>query len=159
MFENAISSVSLSSTTATRSSESSYNLGASTAFKAASGAFARFLNDSMIENGSNTSEVAAKKNGKGKGAASTMSWFEAIAGVLGKQLGERVMKLMDARNRMEKNFEASTEPDKDPEGAKEYMKAQTDFQVQSQMFGMDSQVAATSIKSIGEGLSSVARKQ
>ena len=158
MIENAISSVNLSSTTATRSSESSYNLGASTAFKAASGAFARFLNDSMIENGSNTSEVAAKK-GKGKGGASTMSWFEAIAGVLGKQLGERVMKLMGARNRMEENFKASTEPDKNPEGAKEYMKAQTDFQVQSQMFGMDSQVAATSIKSIGEGLASVARKQ
>ena len=39
------------------------------------------------------------------------------------------------------------------------MKAQTDFQVQSQMFGMDSQMAATSIKAIGEGLASVARKQ
>ncbi len=155
MFENAISSVNVSFNSATRSSQSSYNLGATTAFKAASGAFARFLNDQMIENGSNTSEAAAKKKGKG----ATMSWFEAIAGVLGKQLGDRVMKLMDARNRMEENFKASTEPDKNPEGAKEYMKAQTDFQVQSQMFGMDSQVAATSIKSIGEGLASVARKQ
>lgn len=157
MFQNAISSiVNVSINGAGKLSTSSFDLGFKTAFKAASDAFAKFLNDQMVENGDNTGD--AKKKAKG-GSAGAASWFEAIAGVLGKQLGERVMKLMDARDRMEKNFEASTEPEKNKEGAKEYMKAQTDFQVQSQMFGMDSQMAATSIKAIGEGLASVARKQ
>src|SRR5690606_7766137 len=75
------------------------------------------------------------------------SWFDALARALGGMLGDRVMALVDAKNRMVDNYSADAD-----QQSKEYMEAMTDFQVQSQLFGMESQMASTAIKSIGEGL-------
>lgn len=82
------------------------------------------------------------------------SWMEALAAALGGILGDRVMALVDAKNRMTENYSSSAK-----QQSKEYMEAMTDFQVQSQLFGMESQAVSTAIKSIGEGLTQIARKQ
>ncbi|NLB58198.1 MAG: hypothetical protein GX805_06980 [Gammaproteobacteria bacterium] len=92
------------------------------------------------------------KSGVAKGTGG--SWFEVLAQALGGMLGDRVMALVDAKNRMVENYSDSAD-----QQSKEYMEAMTDFQVQSQLFGMESQMSSTAIKSIGEGLISIARKQ
>ena len=92
------------------------------------------------------------KSGVKKGVGG--SWFEALAAALGGILGERVMALVDAKNRMTENYSSDAK-----QQSKEYMEAMTDFQVQSQLFGMESQAVSTAIKSIGEGLTQIARKQ
>lgn len=91
------------------------------------------------------------KSGVKKGTGG--SWFEALAAAMGGILGDRVMALVDAKNRMTDTYSSSAK-----QQSKEYMEAMTDFQVQSQLFGMESQAVSTAIKSIGEGLQSVVKQ-
>ena len=100
-------------------------------------------------------DVSGKEGGQGKGG----SWFEALAAALGGILGARVDKLMTDMNTMHDSYKETLDPTSGEQQSKAYMDAMTDFQVQSQMFGMESQAASTAIKSIGDGLSSLARKQ
>ncbi|MEW8256182.1 MAG: hypothetical protein AB2747_17630 [Candidatus Thiodiazotropha taylori] len=55
----------------------------------------------------------------------------------------------------------STNGDADPNSASrgDFMKAQSEFQANFQMFNMMANMTATSLKSLGEGLTSIARKQ
>lgn len=87
------------------------------------------------------------------------SWFEALGAALGGILGDRVMALIDAKNRMVDNYKESLNVKKGEQQSRAYMQAMTDFQVQSQLFGMESQIASTAIKAIGEGLTQIGRKQ
>jgi hypothetical protein len=105
-------------------------------------------------------DVSGTTSGKAKGKGG--SWFEALAAALGGMLGQRVGKLLDDMQTMKDNYAATLA--KDPTAAQkdqasQYMAAMTDFQVQSQIFGMESQTSATAIKSIGDGLTDIARKQ
>jgi|GEM_PF-1093489 hypothetical protein len=81
----------------------------------------------------------AVQNGGGKGK---MSWLRALAEGLGKLLNESAKDMQDKAAKITKD---------DP-------KTSTDFQVASQEFNMLMQTATTAIKSIGEGLSTAARK-
>lgn len=96
--------------------------------------------------------VSGAKGGKGG------SWFEALAGALGDILGNRVNAMLDAKNRMVENYKETLDPKSGEQQSKEYMKAMTDFQVQSQIFGMESNAVKTAIDSIGKGLQEIARK-
>lgn len=82
-------------------------------------------------------------------SSGSKSWLVAIAQALGTMLGEKAetMKgLVDKMNAAEEN-------------GKEFNMALTEFQAESQMFSMLSNATSTAIKSIGEGLTSNARKQ
>lgn len=79
------------------------------------------------------------------------NFFEALGKALGEMLGKESARLVDAADRMVAHSE-----EKD---GKAFMEASTDFQVASQRFNIMSNTAATAIKSIGEGLTGIARKQ
>lgn len=91
-----------------------------------------------------SSETSAK-------SAKARNFFEALGKALGQMLGKESARLVDAADRMVAQSE-----DKD---GKAFMEASTDFQVASQRFNIMSNTAATAIKSIGEGLAGIARKQ
>lgn len=93
----------------------------------------------------------------GKGGKSG-SWFEALAGALGDILGNRVNSMLDAKNRMVENYKETLDPKSGEQQSKEYMKAMTDFQVQSQIFGMESNAVKTAIDAIGTGLKQLVQK-
>jgi hypothetical protein len=95
-----------------------------------------------------TSGVKAAKGG---------SWFEVLAAALGDILGDRVSAMIDAKNRMTENYKETLDTKSGEQQSKEYMRAMTDFQVQSQLFGMESNAVKTAIDSIGTALKDLAR--
>lgn len=94
---------------------------------------------SQLINDSGRDRDDSVQNGGGKGK---MSWLRALAEGLGKLLNESAKDMQDKASKITKD---------DP-------KTSTDFQVASQEFNMLMQTATTAIKSIGEGLSTAARK-
>jgi hypothetical protein len=96
----------------------------------------------MIRNLQDGQGQDAEGNAKGSGKASGGSWLLAIAKGLGKMLSEQAKQLEDKMN--------STDW-KDPGESAE-------FQAQSQEFGIAMNSATNAIKSIGEALSTMARK-
>jgi hypothetical protein len=102
-----------------------------------------------------------KSNGSG-------SWLVALAKVMGEMTGNHLQKMMQAQDKME----ASSVTDADLKGksddekaqikqekGKDFTKAQAEFQAEAKLFAMCSEATSTVLKSIGEGLSSMARKQ
>ncbi|TYT25904.1 hypothetical protein FZO89_06355 [Luteimonas viscosa] len=94
-------------------------------------------------------EVNSAELKPGKGG----SWFEALAAGLGKILAARAGKMIEAQQTMERTYDSDAK-----QQSEEYMAAMTDFQVQSQIFSQTAQAVSTAIKSVGEGLAQVARK-
>ena len=90
------------------------------------------------------------KGGNGK------SWLVAIAQALGGIMGDKAAKLVELTGKMDKLAKADPE---DQKAAKEFQKTMMEFQAQSQLFSMISNASSTAIKSIGEGMTTVARKQ
>ena len=87
------------------------------------------------------------------------NWLVALA----KALSESQAKFLDAAMENQKKMATS-----DPSGGttdeakaerKEFLKAQNEFQANMQMFNMTANTTATTLKSIGEGLTAIARKQ
>lgn len=90
--------------------------------------------------------------GKGKGE----SWLMAIAKALGHALGLHAANLV----KLSKQLDTLAGKDqKDPNNAAAFQKTMTEFQAESQLFSMLSNAVSTAIKSIGEGMTSIARKQ
>ncbi|UNK42301.1 hypothetical protein MNO14_15405 [Luteimonas sp. S4-F44] len=89
--------------------------------------------------------VSGSSGGKGE------SWLVAIAKAMGAKLGEKAEKMTELSDKL-----GGLDSKKD---AKEFSKTQMEFQAESQMFSMLSNTISTAIKSIGEGLTSAARKQ
>lgn len=84
----------------------------------------------------------AKRSSKGKG-----SWLQAIADAMAKALDAKVEDM----DRMSRAL--------DKQGSNKSVKASTDLQVAGQEFSFLMNTASTVIKTIGEGLSGMARKQ
>lgn len=95
-------------------------------------------------------ESSASASGGGK-----KSWLVAIAEAMGKAMGEHAANMVEYANQMN----ANTGGGDDPEAAREFAALQAKMQGEAQMFSIASTTMATVIKAIGEGLSSVARKQ
>jgi hypothetical protein len=87
-----------------------------------------------------------KETSNGKG-----NWLVVLASALGKQAGEHLKAMVDLGKEM-----GGMDSKENPE---EFAQMQAEFQAESQMFKMFQEAISTMIKSIGEGLSSVARKQ
>jgi hypothetical protein len=98
------------------------------------------------------------------------SWLVALARAMGEMTGRHLTKMMDAQDAMEasevdetsdkwKNASEKEQSEMKKEAGREFTKAQAEFQAESKLFSMCSEATSTVLKSIGEGLSSMARKQ
>ena len=98
------------------------------------------------------SEGAEGSGGKGKKSAG--SWLQAIAKAMGEAMGNRASKMVELSNKM-----ADASKKEGQEGAKEMQSISTQFQAVSQEFNQLSTAFSTAIKSLGEGVTTMARKQ
>jgi hypothetical protein len=105
----------------------------------------------------------AKKKGKGSG-----SWLVALAEAMGRVSANHLGKMLDAQAEMEASSTPQEKLDKmskedqqkqQKKDADAFTIAQSKFQAESKLFSMSTEAASTALKSIGDGLSSLARKQ
>lgn len=89
--------------------------------------------------------------GSGNKGGEKGNWLMILASALGKQSGEHLKAMVDKGTEIG-DFDATV----DPQG---YAKVQAEFQAAGQMFKLSQEGISTMLKSIGEGLSAVARKQ
>ncbi|MCG7992981.1 MAG: hypothetical protein JAY99_11355 [Candidatus Thiodiazotropha lotti] len=96
------------------------------------------------------------------------SWLVALAKAMGEMTGDHLQKMMQAQDRMEDSkvddadLKGKSEEEQSQikqEKGKEFTQAQAEFQAESKLFAMCSEATSTVLKSVGEGLSSMARKQ
>ena len=95
---------------------------------------------------------------KGK---SGQSWLVAIAKAMGAAAGTHAKKLVELSHQIDKASQAranSKDEKKQGEAADEVTKLQSEFQAESQMFSMLQNAFSNAIKSIGEGMTTMARK-
>jgi hypothetical protein len=120
--------------------------------------------DSLLNRCSKDDEEAKSKS-KGSG-----SWLVALAKAMGEMTGNHLEKMMQAQDAMEasqvdetsdefKNATKEEQAKMKQDAANEFTQQQAVFQAESKLFAMCSEATSTSLKSIGEGLSSLARKQ
>jgi hypothetical protein len=98
------------------------------------------------------------------GGGESKGWLAAMARALGGMLGDRAAKMIEYQSKMDDlNDQLKNIGEDDSkalqENARDFQLAMTQFQTEAQMFGILSNATATSIKAIGEGMVSVARKQ
>jgi uncharacterized protein HemX len=116
-----------------------------------------------------TNECAQDEE-KSKGESGSGSWLVALAKAMGRMTGDHLGKMMQAQFKMEHSDDkkgtdeykgASEEKQEkmDEEMGKAFTEAQAEFQAEGKLFAMCSEATSTVLKSIGEGLSSMARKQ
>ena len=93
-------------------------------------------------------EQGAEENGNSGGNG---NWLVTLAKALGAKSGEHLKEMVRLGNEMGE-INSKEKPE-------EFAETQAAFQAESQVFKMFQESISTMIKSIGEGLSSVARKQ
>jgi len=87
------------------------------------------------------------------------NWLVALAGALAKVQGKFLQAAMDNMKTMEENAGKTGSSGDDKKASNEFLIAQSEYQANMQMFNMMANASATSLKSIGEGLTALARKQ
>lgn len=92
-------------------------------------------------------EIDKKTSGK-----SGANWLVALAGGLAEVQGKFLMAAMENQEKMESLGTGK-------EDSQEFLTQQNEYQANMQMFNMMANASSTSIKSIGEGLTALARKQ
>jgi len=107
--------------------------------------------DLFQSNLENCVEEAKDESKEASGEGKAQNWFTILAKALGNTAGKHLDQMVSLQNDMAKLT------DKDKAG--EMAEAQAEFQAQSQMFKLASEATSTAVKSIGEALSSLARKQ
>lgn len=106
-------------------------------------AFSKAINDEAL--------ARAMKSGSDKESDGPAdSWLVAIAKAMGKMLGNQAQHLVDLTNEMAKHTGKND--------AQEFQQINAEFSAQSQMFGILSNSFSNSIKTIGDGLTTIARK-
>lgn len=104
----------------------------------------------MIKKSMQDSTESASQKGGGTGGG-TGNWLAVLAKALGQTAGKHLKSMVDLGNKM-----GGLDSKENPE---EFAKIQAEFQAEAQIFKMFQEAIGTMIKSIGEGMSSVARKQ
>ena len=92
------------------------------------------------------------KGAHGAAGGGSGSWLEAIAEAMGNALGQMAQKLVDESNSLQ-GMAGS------PNDAQQFQATMAKFQADSQMFSMLSNAFSTAIKSIGDGMTTMASKQ
>ena len=90
----------------------------------------------------------SKGGGKGKGAD---SWLIALAKAMGQIAGKHADKLNELSQKMDQAGSGG-------KASSEFMSAQSEFQAESQLFGMLQSAFTNVLKTLGEGLTQMARK-
>jgi len=105
-----------------------------------------------------TMELGAQGLQKDKGAQGSSggsggggSWLEAVAQAMGNALGQMAQKLVNESNALQGETGSSD--------ASQFQATMAQFQADSQMFSMLSNAFSTAIKSIGDGMTTMASKQ
>jgi len=93
-----------------------------------------------------------RNKGATGGGGAGQSWLEAIAQAMGQALGDLAQKIVADAQAMQ-NESGNTSD------AKAFQATMADFQAKSQLFSMLANAFSTSIKSIGEGTTTMASKQ
>ena len=104
------------------------------------------LFDTLLQSATENSKDEKDKKGAGSDGK---SWLEVLAQGLADVQNKYLDKAMDAQEKMENSDKES----------KEFIEAQNEFTANMQLFKMASEATATALKSVGEALSSIARKQ
>jgi hypothetical protein len=81
------------------------------------------------------------------------NWLVALAKAMSEIQNEHLTKMLGAQKEMQKNVGESKE------SREKFIEAQSKFQAESKLFGMASECTATALKTIGDAMSSIARKQ
>lgn len=92
----------------------------------------------------------------GVSGGGSKSWLVAIAQAMGNALGTKAAKLVELSKKLDSLAGSSSD---DQQAAKEFQKTMAEFQAESQLFSMMSNAFSTAVKSIGEGMTALARKQ
>jgi hypothetical protein len=92
-------------------------------------------------------EASSGSSGGGAGG----NWLAILARALGSTAGEHLKKMVELGDKM-----GELDSTENPE---EFAQFQSEFQAESQIFKMFQEAIGTMVKSIGEGMSTVARKQ
>jgi hypothetical protein len=93
----------------------------------------------------------ASKSSSGSGGGGTGNWLAVLARAMGQTAGKHLKAMTDLGNKL-----GGIDSKENPE---EFAKIQAEFQAEAQIFKMFQEAIGTMIKSIGEGMASVARKQ
>ena len=134
------------------------------AFRSFTDQLAQSIIDSVREQmkkGSGTDGEGNKTSGNGgaKGKSTGESWMVAIAKAMGELMGKKAAKLVDLSERIANTNPANDSPEAKQDAAAQMQKLNAEFQATSQEFSLLQNTFSTSIKAIGEAMSSVARKQ
>jgi hypothetical protein len=100
------------------------------------------------------SSGSGSSNGGSAGGAAGNNWMEAIARAMGEALGQLSQKVVDESNEL-----SSEAGNSSSSGAQQFQSTMAEFQADSQTLSMLSNAFATAIKSIGEGMQTMASKQ
>jgi len=98
------------------------------------------------------------KGGKGGAKASAGSWLEAIALAMGEAAGNKAAKMVELSNKLKELSSAGGDEKAQQAAAKEMNAVNAQFQAASQEFNMLQSAFSNAIKSIGEGMTQMARK-
>lgn len=116
--------------------------------------FNNFIAAAQMEGAREASGLATGK-GTGRGA----SWLMAIAQAMGEAQGKLAAKMVAKSEEINAASDKAGGTGKEAEAAAmDFQKAMTEFQALSQLFSMTSNASSTAMKSIGEGMTAVARK-
>jgi hypothetical protein len=88
------------------------------------------------------------------------NWLVALAQAMSKISGQHLKNMIQAQADMQENMSTEDmDTDEQKTKADAFNEAQGRFQAESKMFSMVSEATSTALKSISEGLTSLARKQ
>ncbi|MFN7042872.1 MAG: hypothetical protein ACK4OH_17160 [Acidovorax temperans] len=99
-------------------------------------------------------ESTGEGGGKGCGKAGAKSWLQAIAQAMGEAMGDKAAKMVELSGKLKEAAGGEGE-----DSAKEMQAVNAEFQAVSQEFKLLTDAFNTALKSLGEGMSSMARKQ
>jgi uncharacterized protein YukE len=111
------------------------------------------LIDELGNSGQQNSSSGGTDGSSGKGGAGN-NWMEAIAKAMGDALGKLSQQVVDESNQLD-----SLAGNSSSSGAQAFQSEMAKFQADSQTLGMLSNAFANAIKSIGEGMQTMASKQ
>jgi hypothetical protein len=111
--------------------------------------FASLLRDAAMQGCRDASEEADEKcEGEGK------NWLEVLAGSLADIQNKYMDKVIEAKDKLD----AAADKDGD-DGQSDFITAQNEYQSMLQMYKQMAEISSTTLKTIGEALSTLARKQ
>jgi len=129
-----------------------------TSFEAQSGfeqsSLADLVRNTVMQMVEEAAEEADKKS-DGSRSNGGQSWLEVLAGSMAEIQNKFLDRVMESR----KDLELAADSTGDDGGQRVFIEAQNDFQAQMQMFKQMTELSSTTIKSVGEALASMARKQ